>query len=172
MTLIRDAWPEDASGIARIYGHYALTTAYTFEETPPSVAEMAERMARITGAGLPYLVAEKSGAVAGYAYASPFHTRSAYRFTVENSVYIAPEHARQGLGTALMRRLISDCADRGYCQMIARVGDAQNTASLKLHQLLGFREVGQLRAVGLKFGGWVDVVELQLPLLPPRDVEG
>jgi L-amino acid N-acyltransferase YncA len=157
MTLIRDAWLDDAADIARIYGHYVLTTAFSFEEVPPAAAEMAARMEKITEAGLPYLVAEKSGAVVGYAYASPFHARS---------VYIAAGHAGQGMGTALMHRLIAECTERGYCQMIARIGDAQNIASLRLHQLLGFREVGQLRGVGLKFGRWVDVVELQLALGP------
>lgn len=164
MTMIRDARPQDASAIAGIYGHYVETTAFSFEETPPSTEEMAARMAKIVEAGLPYLVAEKDGLVAGYAYASPFHVRSAYRFTVENSVYIAPEQAGQGLGTALMQKLIADCAAKGYRQMIARIGDAGNISSLRLHRKLGFRPVGELKAVGLKFGRWVDVVELQLAL--------
>ena len=161
---IRNAQPGDAAAIAVIYGHYVETTTFTFEEMPPDVAEIAARMAKIAAAGLPYLVAERAGAVAGYAYAAPFHTRSAYRFTIENSVYVAPDQAGQGLGTALMQRLIADCAARGYRQMIARIGDAQNIASLKLHRKLGFRPVGELRAVGLKFGRWLDVVELQLAL--------
>jgi L-amino acid N-acyltransferase YncA len=171
MTLIRDARPDDASAIAGIYGPYVLTTAFSFEETPPSAEEMAGRMDKIAAAGLPYLVAQKDGVVTGYAYASPFHSRSAYRFTVENSVYIAPEQARQGLGTQLMRRLIADCAARGSRQMIARIGDADNIASLRLHQRLGFRPVGELRAVGLKFGRWVDVVEWQLALVPPGNAD-
>jgi L-amino acid N-acyltransferase YncA len=166
MRLIRDACRDDASAIAEIYGHYVMTTAFTFEEVPPSGDEVAARMDRITSAGLPYFVAEKDGTVAGYAYVSPFHSRSAYRFTIENSVYIAPEYSGQGMGTALMRRLIGECANRGFAQMVARIGDAQNIASLRLHQRLDFRPVGELRAVGLKFGRWVDVVEMQLALGP------
>jgi phosphinothricin acetyltransferase len=156
--------PADAAAIAAIYRPYVETSSFTFEETPPPAEEIADRMAKVLDAGLPYLVAEKAGAVVGYAYAAPFHSRTAYRFTIENSVYVAPGQAGQGLGTALMRRLIADCAARGYRQMIARIGDSQNIASLKLHQRLGFRPVGELRAVGLKFGRWLDVVELQLAL--------
>jgi L-amino acid N-acyltransferase YncA len=166
MMLIRDARQDDASAIAEIYGHYVMTTAFTFEEVPPSGEEMAARMEKIMDASLPYFVAEKDGAVAGYAYASPFHSRSAYRFTIENSVYIAPGHAGQGIGTDLMRRLIAECAAKGFAQMVARIGDTQNIASLRFHQRLGFRPAGELRAMGLKFGRWVDVVEMQLALGP------
>jgi len=169
MTLIRDAKPDDAPAIARIYGHYVETTAFTFEETPPSKSEMAFRMGKITGADLVYLVAEKADNVIGYAYASPFHSRTAYRFTVESSVYVSPDYVGQGTGTALMRRLIEACAQRGMAQMIARIGDTRNVASVRLHQRLGFRRVGELRSVGLKFGSWVDVIEMQLALGPGGD---
>ena len=161
---LRDATPKDAPAIAEIYGHYVKTSAFSFEEIPPDAGEMAVRMKKITDAGLPYLVAEEDGQVAGYAYASAFHTRSAYRFTVENSVYVAPQSTRAGTGTLLMRRLISDCAARGLRQMIARIGDGENAASIGLHEKLGFRRIGELSGVGFKFGRWVDVVEMQLVL--------
>jgi phosphinothricin acetyltransferase len=162
---LRDATAADAPAIARIYGHYVRTTSFTFEEAEPSAAEMVDRMGRIIAAGMPYLEAQKEG-VAGYVYAAPFHTRSAYRFTVENSVYVAPELARQGIGTALMQGLIAGCAARGCRQMIARIGDAQNIASLALHRRLGFVPAGQLTSVGFKFGRWLDVMEMQLALCP------
>ena len=172
---LRDATPRDAAAIAAIYGPYVQTSAFSFEEIPPDADEMAARMKKITEAGLPYLVAEEeglvaedAGKVAGYAYASAFHTRSAYRFTVENSVYVAPQSTRAGTGTLLMRRLISECAERGLRQMIARIGDGENIASIALHEKLGFRRIGELRGVGFKFGRWVDVVEMQLVLGPQR----
>ncbi|HWY60543.1 MAG TPA: GNAT family N-acetyltransferase [Rhizomicrobium sp.] len=169
MILIRDAKPDDAPVIAQVYGHYVETTTFTFEEVVPSAKEMAARMDKIIVAGLPYLAAEKDGVLIGYAYASPFHNRSAYRFTVENSVYVASDEAGQGVGTALMRRLIETCASRGFAQMIARIGDKQNIASVRLHKGLGFRPVGELPAVGLKFGRWVDLVIMQLALGPGGD---
>ena len=162
--LMRDAREQDASAIAQIYAHYVETSAFTFEETAPAAEEMAVRMKKITEAGLPYLVAENEGRVTGYTYASPFHGRSAYRFTVENSVYVASSVTRAGTGTLLMRRLIVDCAKRGCRQMIARIGDQENIASIRLHEKLGFRRIGELRGVGFKFGRWVDVVEMQLAL--------
>ena len=165
---LRDATPKDAAAIAAIYGPYVQTSAFSFEEIPPDADEMAARMKKITETGLPYLVAESEGTVAGYAYASAFHTRSAYRFTVENSVYVAPQSTRAGTGTLLMRRLISECAERGLRQMIARIGDGENIASIALHEKLGFRRIGELRGVGFKFGRWVDVVEMQLVLGPQR----
>jgi len=114
-----------------------------------------------------FRVAERDGALAAYAYAGPFHTRSAYRFTVENSVYVAKERAREGIGTLIMRRLIRECEARGMRQMIARIGDSDNAASIRLHRKLGFRRVGELSQVGFKFGRWWDVVEMAR-LLEPR----
>jgi phosphinothricin acetyltransferase len=162
--LIRDARESDAAILARIYGHYVTTSCFTFEEIPPDADEMMARLRKIKEAGLPYIVAEKGGEPLAFAYAAPFHGRSAYRFTVENSVYVAPEQARQGIGVGLMRRLIADCAAQGCRQMIARIGDAQNIASIALHEKLGFRRIGELHGVGFKLGRWVDVVEMQLEL--------
>jgi phosphinothricin acetyltransferase len=162
---LRDATLQDAPAIAAIYAHYVETSCFTFEEVAPSAQDIAARIARISQAGLPYCVAVgEDGALIGYAYAAPFHDRSAYRHTVENSVYIGAGHIRQGLGRALMRRLIDDCAARGYRQMIAKIADHDDGPSPRLHAALGFRPVGTLSAVGLKFGRWVDVLQMQLPL--------
>ncbi len=162
--MIREARESDAAALARIYGHYVTTSCFTFEEIAPDAEEMAARFRKIAEAGLPYLVAENDNGLAAYAYAALFHSRSAYRFTVENSVYVAPGQGRQGFGMSLMRRLIADCAVRDFRQMLARIGDAENTASIGLHEKLGFRRIGELRGVGFKFGRWVDVVEMQLAL--------
>lgn len=162
--LLRAARESDAAILAEIYGHYVRTSCFTFEEIAPPAEEMAARMKKIGEAGLAYLVAEMEGQVAGYAYAAPFHSRSAYRFTVEDSVYVAPGLGRRGIGLGLMRRLIEDCRARGCRQMIGRIGDSENIASLAMHEKLGFVRVGLLCNVGFKFGRWVDVVETQLAL--------
>ena len=163
---LRDARPDDSAAIAAIYQHYVRTTCFTFEEVPPDANEMASRMRKTRDAGLPYYVAEgRSDTVMGYAYASLFHARSAYRYSVENSVYIASDRTPQGIGNALMQRLISNCTALGYRQMIALIGvDKENPASIGLHSRLGFKPVGTLSAVGWKFGRWIDVVEMQLAL--------
>jgi len=161
---IRDAAPDDAAAIASIYEPYVRTTCVTFEEIPPSPAEIASRMQQIRERGLPFHVAEKAQGVIGYAYAAPFHPRSAYRYAVEDSVYVERSHAGQGIGTALMQRLIEECAALGYRQMIALIGDQENQASIRLHARLGFRQIGILSGVGLKLGRWVDVTEMQLAL--------
>lgn len=162
---LRNATSDDAQAIAQIYAHYVLTSCSTFEETAPAPGEIQSRMTELLRGGFPWIVAELSdGAIAGYAYASPFKLRSAYRFTVENSVYIHPDHLRRGLGTALMRRLIAECETRGFRQMVAVIGDSANDASRRLHARLGFADAGMLPATGFKFGRWVDVVLMQLPL--------
>jgi phosphinothricin acetyltransferase len=126
---------------------------------------MAGRMAQIKDAGFPCLVAQRPNTdVIGYAYASPFRPRWGYRYSVENSVYVAAEHVGQGIGTALMRDLIGICTSLGYRQMIAVIGDRANEASIRLHRRLGFKLAGELVAVGLKFGRWIDVIDMQLPL--------
>lgn len=166
MTLqLRDATADDMPEIARLYAHYVETSCCTFEEAPPPSAEMARRWQQIRAAGLPWRVAETaSGGVVGYAYAGRFRARSAYRFTVENPVYIAPDQVHRGIGLALMRDLIGDCAALGYRQMLAVIGDSANEPSIRLHTRLGFRTIGHEVAVGLKFGRWLDVVQMQLPL--------
>ncbi len=162
---LRDATADDMAEIARLYAHYVQTTCYTFEETPPSPEEMRARLRRVRESGLPWRVAEGGdGAVIGYVYAAPFRTRSAYRYTVENSVYVAPDHVNRGVGLAMMRDLIRECAALGYRQMIAVIGDSANEGSLRLHTRLGFRTIGHELAVGLMFGRWVDVVLMQLAL--------
>jgi L-amino acid N-acyltransferase YncA len=163
---LRDARPNDASAIATIYDHYVRTTCFTFEEVPPAADEIVSRMHKVRAAGLPYYVAEgRNNNVIGYAYASLFHPRSAYRYTVENSVYIAADRVRQGIGIALMQQLIERCTALGFRQMIALIGAQQdNPASVGLHSRLGFKPAGTLSAVGWKFGRWLDVVEMQLTL--------
>jgi len=161
---LRDAEPDDMAEAARIYGHYVETSTFTFEEVPPSAEEMRSRLRQVKEAGLPWRIAEKEGAVVGYVYASRFRTRVGYRYSVEKSIYIAPAEAGHGIGLALMRDLIRDCAALGYRQMMAVIGDSANQASLRLHTRLGFRTVGHEVAIGLKFGRWIDVVQMQLAL--------
>jgi len=162
---LRDAGMEDSAAIARIYGHYVRTTCFTFEEVAPTPEEIGARMSKVNAAGLPYCVAERpDGSVVGYVYASPFHPRSAYRYSIENSVYIAPDQTGQGIGTALMEHLINRCTALGYRQMVALIGDRENGISARLHARLGFAPVGTLSSIGLKFGRWIDVYEMQLAL--------
>lgn len=162
---IRDALPADAEDIARLYAHYVRTSSATFEETPPDAAEIERRLHNIRSAGLPWRVArDNDGKLAGYAYASTYRVRSAYRYTLENSVYVAPEAHAKGLGTALMRDLIALCSGLGYRQMLAVIGGSDNESSIRLHTRLGFKTVAQHTAIGLKFGQWVDVVHMQLAL--------
>ena len=163
MFTLRDAIPADAAAIAAIYRPYVLESVASFEEIPPDEKEIAARMAATLDAGFPYLVAEAGGRVVGYAYAGPFHKRPAYGFTVENSVYVAAGHARQGIGAALMRDVIARCTAKGCRQMVALIS-GDHGPSVDLHRALGFRPVGFLPAVGLKFGRWIDVLEMQLAL--------
>jgi phosphinothricin acetyltransferase len=166
---LRDATVKDVPALARIYGHYVTHSACTFEEVPPADAEMESRLAAVRAGGWFWLVAEEEGAVLGYAYASAFRTRNAYRFTVEDAIYVAPASAGKGIGTLLMEELIRRCTTAGYRQMLAVIGDSANAASIALHKRLGFEHVGLLRATGFKFGRWVDVVMMQLPLGPGAD---
>ena len=165
MIIIRDLRPGDLDAVAQIYAHHVLHGTATFEEVPPSLDEMALRYQKVRARGLPWLVAElDDGSVAGYAYAAPFRERSAYRFTLENSVYIGAAHHRKGAGRALLTELIARCETLGYRQMIAAIGDSGNYASIALHGALDFREVGVYRTVGMKFGRWLDVVLMQRSL--------
>ena len=160
----RAARDADVPEIAAIYGHYVRTALATFETDPPDAAEMARRLQHVRERGLPCLVAELEGCVAGYAYAAPYRPRPAYRFTVENSVYVHPDYQRKGLGRLLLTELIAVCEAAGCRQMVAVIGDSGNAASIGLHEALGFRRVGVLRSVGFKFGRWVDTVLMQRPL--------
>ncbi len=164
---VRDVRAEDFTAIQAIYAYYVTRTAASFEEVPPSVEEMQRRWRDVTGRGLPYLVAESEGEVLGYAYAGPFRTRSAYRYTIEDSIYVAPLTVRRGIGSCLRGTLGDRCTALGYRQMIAVIGDSANLQSIGLHRSLGFRQEGILRGVGLKFGRWVDVVIMHRPLGDP-----
>ncbi len=155
---IRDATDDDVAAIQSIYSFYVSRSAASFEEEVPSVDEMKARRAAIAARGLPYLVAVEEGEVLGYTYAGPFRQRSAYRYTVEDSIYVAPFVARRGIGRALLAALIERCTELGYRQMIAVIGDSANQGSIGVHRSLGFGQEGVLRGVGLKFGRWVDVV--------------
>jgi L-amino acid N-acyltransferase YncA len=162
--VIRAAVPADIAAITRIYAHAVRFGTASFEIEPPDEAEMARRQRALIEGGFPYLVAEADGAVAGYAYAGPYRSRPAYRFSVENSVYVAPEAHRRGIGRALLDRLIAEAAARGFRQMIAVIGDSDQTASIALHRAAGFRLVGTIAAVGFKHGRWLDSVLMQLEL--------
>lgn len=164
--VIRAATAADLGAVQAIYAYHVLTGIATFEEVPPDLAEMTRRHADVTSRGLPYLVAEDGGRVLGYAYAGPYRPRSAYRFTLEDSIYLDPTAAGRGIGRALLRRLIDDATAAGARQLVAVIGDSGNAGSIALHRALGFRECGTLRAVGFKFGRWIDTIEMQLPLGP------
>jgi phosphinothricin acetyltransferase len=164
--LVRSSTEADLLAIQAIYARHVLTGFASFEEVPPDLAEMARRRTDVTGRGLPHLVAEAEGRVLGYAYAGPYRARPAYRFTVEDSVYVAAEAAGRGLGRRLLAALIRDCEAAGARQMVAVIGDSGNAASIALHAAAGFREAGTLRSVGFKLGRWVDSVLMQRPLGP------
>jgi phosphinothricin acetyltransferase len=161
---IRAATEADIPDIQSIYAHHVLTGTGTFEEEPPSVEEMTERFAKVVTQGWSWLVAADATGVLGYAYYTQFRDRSAYRFSVEDSVYVREDVRGQGVGKALVTRLIEDATARGMRQMIAVIGDSENTGSIGVHASLGFQMVGTMRAVGVKFSRWVDVVSMQRPL--------
>ena len=156
--LIRDATEADMAQVQAIYTFYVTRTAASCEEVPPTVDEMVRRRAATLERGMPYLVAEDRGEVVGYTYAGPWRPRSAYRYTLEDSIYVAPFVQRRGVGRALLGGLIERCTEMGYRRMIAVIGDSANQSSIALHRAMGFRQEGVLRGVGLKFGRWVDVV--------------
>ena len=155
---------EDLTGVQRIYAHHVLRGSATFEEVPPSIAELAERHAAILDCGLPFLAAELRGELVGYAYASPYRPRSAYRCTIEDSIYVAHALTGHGIGGALLRVLIARCESGPWRQMLAVIGDSDNAASVALHRRYGFRTVGTFAAVGFKLGRWIDTVLMQRPL--------
>lgn len=161
---VRASTAEDLAAITRIYGHHVLNGSGTFEEEPPSTAEMGRRRDDVRARGLPHLVAERDGQVLGFAYAAPYRLRSAYRYTLEDSVYVAEDRRRTGIGHALLVQLIDECSTQGYRQLIAVIGDSGNTGSIGLHGALGFRHAGTLHAAGFKLGRWVDSVLMQRAL--------
>jgi L-amino acid N-acyltransferase YncA len=162
--IIRPATPADAAACQAIYGHNAVHGTGTFEEAEPSMDEMQRRMATVTGHGLPYLVAEADGQILGFAYAGPFRPRAAYRYTVEDSVYVAPEAHGRGVGKALLLAVIAACEALGLHQMLAVIGDSANAGSIGLHRSCGFEMVGTSPGLGFKHGRFIDVVFMQRAL--------
>ncbi|MBR0660558.1 GNAT family N-acetyltransferase [Neoroseomonas oryzicola] len=155
---IRASREDDLPALTAIYGHWVTHGLASFELEPPDLAEMARRRAAVLAGGYPHLVAERDGVIVGYTYASAYRPRPAYRFAVENSVYVAPGGTRGGTGRALLDALIADCTGRGFRLMVAVIGDSANYASIGLHERAGFARAGLLPAVGWKHGRWVDSV--------------
>ncbi|MDA0637026.1 GNAT family N-acetyltransferase [Nonomuraea sp. MCN248] len=165
MTTVRPVAEADLPAVTRIYAHYVTETVATFDETPPSRDEWRAKAAAITGTGSPFLVAEEDGAVLGYAYATRYRPKPAYRHTLEDSVYLAPEATGRGLGRLLLGELIPAARLAGARQLVAVVaGSGEEAASLRLHAAFGFTEAGRLRGVGFKHGRWIDTTLLQLDL--------
>ena len=161
---IRAAAPGDVAAITRIYADAVLHGTASFELEPPDDAEMAHRRDALLIGGYPYLVAELAGTIAGYAYAGPYRARPAYKWTVEDSIYISPQFHRRGIGGRLLARLIADSEQRGFRQMIAVIGDSAQTASIAVHAAAGFAMIGTMRSVGFKHGKWLDTVMMQRAL--------
>jgi L-amino acid N-acyltransferase YncA len=161
---VRPASPQDLPAVQSIYAYHVLHGLASFEEEPPPVEEMQRRFADVTGQGLPYLVAEEKGEILGYGYCSLYRTRSAYRYTLEDSIYVKEGRQGKGIGKTILTELIARCEALHYRQMIAVIGDSANAGSIKLHASLGFVRAGVLRSSGFKFGRWVDSVTMQRPL--------
>lgn len=164
--IVRVARDDDLSALTAIYAHHVLHGSASFELESPSVEEMGRRRLEVLARGLPYLVVEQHGCLAGFAYANVFRPRPAYRFSVENSIYLDPGTTGRGLGTMLLRALIEACTEAGARQMLAVIGDSANVASIALHARCGFRFAGVLRATGWKHGRWLDTVLMQIALGP------
>jgi phosphinothricin acetyltransferase len=162
--IVRAATDADAEALAAIYGHHVLHGFGTFEETPPTPEEMARRRIALAEHGLPYLVAEEAGRVLGFAYAGPFRARAAYRYTVEDSVYVAPDAVGRGVGRAVLSAVLAACEALGVRQVVAVIGDSENAGSVGLHRALGFEPAGVGRSFGFKHGRWVDIVWMQKAL--------
>jgi phosphinothricin acetyltransferase len=162
--LIRSAVAGDLPAITSLYADEVINRVATYEYTAPDESEMGRRWRGIVDQGFPYLVAELDGRFAGYAYASSYRHREGYRWTVEDTVYIVPGAQGRGVGRALLQRLIDDCQALGFRQMVAVIGDGTNTASIALHERLGFRTVGVFTAIGRKHGRWLSAVQMQRPL--------
>jgi L-amino acid N-acyltransferase YncA len=164
--VVRPSRDGDIMAIAAIYGHHVLHGVASFEESPPAPDEIGRRRRDVLDRDLPYLVAERGGRVVGFCYAAPYRLRSAYRFTLEDSIYVDADEIRRGIGRALLSVLIERCGGLGYRQMVAVIGGREQWPSIRLHEALGFARVGLLPAVGFKFGDWVDIVLMQRALGP------
>jgi len=162
--LVRDSRDDDVAAITAIYGYHVLNGVASFEEAPPNEDEMRRRRADIVTRGLPYLVAERDGQVVGYCYACPFRPRIGYRFTLEDSVYVAQTEVGRGIGRALLQPVLDRCSELGYRQMVAVIGGRETVGSIRLHERLGFTHVGAFSAIGFKFGRWIDTVLMQRAL--------
>ncbi|MBS3912522.1 MAG: N-acetyltransferase [Hydrogenophaga sp.] len=175
MPLIRPSREEDLDAITRIYGHHVLHGTGTFETTPPSVADMTIRRADVLAKGLPWLVVEDGSEVLGFAYGNWFKPRPAYRFSVEDSIYMAPEAAGKGLGRALLAELLAALERTGVRKVMAVIGDSANAGSIGVHRALGFQPAGVINSCGWKFDRWLDIVLMQKSLgagdsTPPKDL--
>ncbi|CAN7620512.1 GNAT family N-acetyltransferase [Paraburkholderia terricola] len=173
--LVRDATEADLPAIQAIYAHHVLTGVASFEETPPSVDDLRTRLASVRSHGLPYMIAEIDGEVAGYCYATPYRPRAAYRNTIEDSIYVSDAYRGRGLGRVLLQALIERCEHGPWRQMVAVIADGGSGGSLSLHTQLGFELTGTLKAVGFKHGRWLDTTLMQRTLgvgdsIPPDDV--
>ena len=162
--LIRDGCESDLTAIARIYAYHVKHGLASFEEVPPGIEELRARRVTVLDSGLPFLAAELHGEVVGYAYASPYRPRPAYRYTIEDSVYVEDGLGGRGLGSALLTALIERCEGGPWRQMLALIGNSANAGSIALHRRLGFRYVGNFESVGFKLGRWVDTVLMQRAL--------
>ena len=162
--IIRPAAPADIAAITGIYADAVVNGTASFEIEPPDEAEMTRRQAALLNNGYPYLTAEIEGAVAGYAYAGPYRSRPAYKWSVEDSIYVAPQMHRKGIGGLLLRMLVAESEQRGFRQMIAVIGDSAQIGSIAVHERAGFSHIGTLRSVGFKHGKWLDTVLMQRTL--------
>ena len=174
MHLIRPSREDDIPAITAIYGHHVLHSTGTFETEAPGIADMTARRADVLSKGLPYLVAEEDGRIAGFAYGNWFKPRPAYRYSVEDSIYLAPDAHRKGLGRALLAELLARCETAGIRKVMAIIGDSANAGSIGVHRALGFEQVGIIQSCGWKFGAWRDIVIMQITLgmgdtQPPAD---
>jgi L-amino acid N-acyltransferase YncA len=164
--IVRPAAAADVGAIHAIYAHHVAHGFGTFEEVAPDVADMARRFQDVVGPGFPYLVAERAGNVIGYAYAAPFRARSAYRYALEDSIYVSPDATGQGVGRLLLGQLIKVCEAADFRQIVAVIGDSANLPSIALHKSLGFSDAGVLSDIAYKRRRWVDAVILRRQLGP------
>lgn len=168
--MLRPVTASDVAAVHAIYAHHVLHGTGTFELEPPDDAEMARRIDAVTSLGLPFLVAAEGDDVLGFAYAGPYRPRPAYRFTVEDSIYLHADATGRGVGTTLLTAVLDACTGLGIRQVIAVIGDSDNAASIRVHERCGFKRVGVFRAVGWKFDRWLDTVLMQRELHPPDAV--